>query len=167
MVLKVPIKLITLKDCNIKIEISQEDTIPRRFDIISKLRSNKPAYYTKHENSWRATTWSQYRNIVQQASKSMIELNLKPKDTICILGRNIPEWSIVNLAALMIGCVPVVNRIFVICNLSCRESTEQALEKKLHIFSIIQKQKYFSLSRKNSTTISHQNSRIVKHLRQL
>jgi acyl-coenzyme A synthetase/AMP-(fatty) acid ligase len=40
----------------------------------------------------------------------MIELNLKPKDTVCILGKNIPEWSIVNLAAMMIGCVPVVNR---------------------------------------------------------
>jgi long-chain acyl-CoA synthetase len=79
------------------------DTIPHR--LLSRAQTNPgdPAYYARHSGEWKATDFKTYAEQTTAAARALIALGFKEGDAVCILGFNCPEWSIVDLAAMMAG----------------------------------------------------------------
>jgi long-chain acyl-CoA synthetase len=65
-----------------------------------------PAYYVREGGSWRATNWGAYSDQVTQAGRALIALGFEPGQTVCILGFNRPEWTVMDLAAMGAGGAP-------------------------------------------------------------
>jgi long-chain acyl-CoA synthetase len=82
------------------------DTIPVRLFEQAKTRPSAPAYYVKTSGGWRMTTWREYADEVRAATKSLLALGFEPKQTVCILGFNRPEWTIMDLACMCAGGAP-------------------------------------------------------------
>ncbi len=56
---------------------------------------------------WQEFTWADYLNRVRRFSLGLMELGLRPGDALAIIGDNRPEWLIAELAAQVVGAVPV------------------------------------------------------------
>ncbi len=82
------------------------DSIPARLFATAARTPDAPAYHAKVGGSWVATSWKDYVGEVRQAARALIALELKPMDTVCILGFNRPEWVVFDLAALVAGGAP-------------------------------------------------------------
>ena len=65
-----------------------------------------PAYHCKEGGTWRPTPWKKYAEEVREAARALMALGLEPGDTICLLGFNRPEWTTLDLAAMMVGGIP-------------------------------------------------------------
>lgn len=81
-------------------------SIPEAFMETVKRVADKPAYFVRGENGWNATSWTEYGEQVRAAAKALIALGVNPGETVCILSYNRPEWTIMDVAAMMIGAVP-------------------------------------------------------------
>jgi len=68
-----------------------------------RLRPELPAYYVKSGDDWLPTSWREYVSQVRQAARALIALGMEPKESVCILGFNRPEWAIMNLASMLAG----------------------------------------------------------------
>jgi long-chain acyl-CoA synthetase len=68
-----------------------------------RLRPELPAYYVKSGDDWLHTTWREYVSQIRQAARALIALGMEPKESVCILGFNRPEWAIMNLASMLAG----------------------------------------------------------------
>jgi long-chain acyl-CoA synthetase len=79
------------------------DTIASRILNNAKIRPYAPAYYVKHDNRWRATSWKRYASEVKGAGKALIALGFQQGDKVSILGFNRPDWVILNVAAMAAG----------------------------------------------------------------
>ncbi len=79
------------------------DTVLHRLHENGRSRANAPAYYVRTKDHWVPTTWKEYLGEVRQAAKALIALGLEPKQGICILGFNRPEWCIFDLGGLLAG----------------------------------------------------------------
>jgi long-chain acyl-CoA synthetase len=82
------------------------DTIPHRLLQRAKKSPNDPAYYVREGGGWKSTNWGTYSDQVTRAGRALIALGLEPGDTVCILGFNRPEWTIMDLAAMGAGGAP-------------------------------------------------------------
>ncbi|HSN81291.1 MAG TPA: long-chain fatty acid--CoA ligase [Polyangiales bacterium] len=82
------------------------DTIPNRLLQRAKRSPNDPAYYVRKGGSWEPTTWWKYSEQVTQAGRALIALGFQPGQTVCILGFNRPEWTIIDLATMGAGGAP-------------------------------------------------------------
>jgi len=80
---------------------------PRRFLTTAARAPETPAYYTRGATDWRPTTWATFRDQVQCAARGLLALGVKPGDKISILAYNRPEWVILDIAAMMVGAVPI------------------------------------------------------------
>ncbi|WP_068088674.1 AMP-dependent synthetase/ligase [Polycladidibacter stylochi] len=69
-------------------------------------QSEQPAYYIRGEHEWEMTNWAEYGAQVRQAARALIALGVHQGDSICILSYNRPEWTILDMAAMMIGVIP-------------------------------------------------------------
>lgn len=85
----------------------QADTIPTRLMQQARHRPHAPAYYVKHRDIWRPTTWKAYVTEVRRAARALIALGLEPGGKVAQLGFNCPEWSICQLGAMCAGGVGV------------------------------------------------------------
>ncbi|MGE5453176.1 MAG: AMP-dependent synthetase/ligase [Acidobacteriota bacterium] len=79
---------------------------PARFLRSAARHADQPGYFVRDANDWQPTTWAQYGQQVQQAARALIALGVQAGDIVCILGFNRPEWSIMDMAAMMVGAVP-------------------------------------------------------------
>ncbi len=64
----------------------------------------------KRAGSWRALTYSQLREVVEQVACGLAAVGLRPVESkVAIVGENRPEWAISYLAAACTGivCVPI------------------------------------------------------------
>ena len=68
-----------------------------------RLRPELPAYYVKSGDDWLHTAWREYVSQIRQAARALIALGMEPKESVCILGFNRPEWAIMNLASMLAG----------------------------------------------------------------
>ena len=82
------------------------DTIPNRLLQRAKKSPNDPAYYVREGGSWKPTSWGTYSDEVMQAGRALIALGFEPEQTVCILGFNRPEWTIMDVAAMGAGGAP-------------------------------------------------------------
>jgi long-chain acyl-CoA synthetase len=80
-----------------------ENTILHKLIENERIRPNHPAYYVKSDGAWVPTTWREYVSQVRQAARALIALGMEPKESVCILGFNRPEWVIMNLASMLAG----------------------------------------------------------------
>ena len=56
---------------------------------------------------WQEFTWADYHRRVREFALGLMELGLAPGDALAIIGDNRPEWLIAELAAQVVGAVPV------------------------------------------------------------
>jgi long-chain acyl-CoA synthetase len=82
------------------------DTIPNRLLQRGQKSPNDPAYYVREGGSWKPTNWGTYSDEVVQAGRALIALGFEPGQTVCILGFNRPEWTIMDVAAMGAGGAP-------------------------------------------------------------
>jgi long-chain acyl-CoA synthetase len=80
---------------------------PQRFLTTAATAANGPAYFTRGPFTWQPTTWSVFADQVQRAALGLIALGVVPGDRISILAYNRPEWVILDLAAMMVGGIPI------------------------------------------------------------
>ena len=52
-------------------------------------------------------TWDEYGTAVRKVAAALVASGIETGDTVAILSYNSPEWVIVDVAAMMIGAVPV------------------------------------------------------------
>ncbi|KZL09428.1 Long-chain-fatty-acid--CoA ligase FadD15 [Pseudovibrio axinellae] len=81
-------------------------SIPKAFTETAERLAEKPAYFVRGEATWEVTSWSEYGQQVRNAAKALLALDVKPGDVVCILSYNRPEWTILDVAAMMIGAIP-------------------------------------------------------------
>ncbi|SDQ72283.1 long-chain fatty acid--CoA ligase [Pseudovibrio sp. Tun.PSC04-5.I4] len=81
-------------------------SIPKAFTETVARLADKPAYLVRGETGWEATSWRDYNQQVRSAAKALLALGVNPGDAVCILSYNRPEWTIMDIAAMMIGAVP-------------------------------------------------------------
>jgi long-chain acyl-CoA synthetase len=72
----------------------------------AKKSANDPAYYVREKGGWKATSWGAYSSQVTRAGRALMALGFKPGQTVCILGFNHPEWTIMDVAAMGAGGAP-------------------------------------------------------------
>lgn len=65
-----------------------------------------PAWWSRHGEDWRCTSWAQVAADVRTAARALISLGLEPGDRVCILGFNRPAWVTGDVAAMAAGGVP-------------------------------------------------------------
>jgi long-chain acyl-CoA synthetase len=80
---------------------------PQAFLDTAARLGEAPAYFTRGETAWQATSWATFAGQVRRAAGGLVALGVKPGDRVAILAYNRPEWVIADLAAMMAGAVPV------------------------------------------------------------
>jgi long-chain acyl-CoA synthetase len=68
---------------------------------------DRPVFYTRAGNGWDSQTWSDFENQVQDAACAFLAKGLTRGASVAILAGNIPEWAIVDIAAIAAGGVGV------------------------------------------------------------
>ena len=81
-------------------------SIPEAFLETAARYSDKPGYFVRGSSDWEATSWHEFGKQVCNAARSLLALGIKAGDTVCILSYNRPEWTIMDMAAMLIGAVP-------------------------------------------------------------
>jgi len=80
-------------------------SIPARLMATSERLAQEPAYFVRGPQGWEPTSWQAYAQQVRQAARALVALGVRPGDAVCILGFNRPEWTTMDLAAMMVGAV--------------------------------------------------------------
>ncbi|MEM7302091.1 MAG: long-chain fatty acid--CoA ligase [Pseudomonadota bacterium] len=79
---------------------------PQRLLDMASAKPDAVAYRVLNGTNWETTSWKAYADEVETAARGLIHFGVKPGDTVCILGSNQPEWTIMALAAMMAGGAP-------------------------------------------------------------
>jgi long-chain acyl-CoA synthetase len=82
------------------------DTIPGRLINAGRTRADLPAYHTRVDGTWVATSWAGYADQTRAVGEALIALGLEAGQKVCILGFNRPEWIQMDIAAMAVGGVP-------------------------------------------------------------
>ena len=82
------------------------DTIPARLQEQARIRPHAVAYAEKIDGRWLKADYRRLIDEVRRAARALMALGLQPGGTVCILGFNRPEWSILDYAAMSAGGVP-------------------------------------------------------------
>ncbi len=80
-------------------------SIPARFMATSQRLASEPAYYVRGAHTWEPTRWQDYAAQVRQAARALVALGVQPGEAVCILGFNRPEWTTMDMAAMMVGAM--------------------------------------------------------------
>jgi long-chain acyl-CoA synthetase len=82
------------------------ETIPGRLFHQAKLRPQAPAYHVRSGGQWTVTNYADYADQTRSCGKALMALGLDEGQTTCILGFNRPEWTVMDIATMAIGCAP-------------------------------------------------------------
>ena len=66
-----------------------------------------PVFYSREGDGWRSQTWSDFEEQVLNVACAFLDKGLTKGASVAILAGNIPEWSIVDIAAIAAGGVGV------------------------------------------------------------
>lgn len=80
---------------------------PERFLNTAARAPTAAACFARGEAGWEATTWSDLAGQVQRAARGFLALGVKPGDRVAVLSYNRREWVVLDLAAMMVGAVPI------------------------------------------------------------
>jgi long-chain acyl-CoA synthetase len=83
------------------------ETLP--YYILENLRKNpeKTALREKDFGIWQETTWEEFAEKIVRLAMYLESLGLQRGENISIIGDNKPEWVIAELAAQLLGAVPI------------------------------------------------------------
>jgi len=81
-------------------------TIPARLFEQANLRPQSPAYHVRVAGDWKPTNYAEYAAQTLACGKALMGLGIEPGSTTCILGFNRPEWCVMDIATMAVGCVP-------------------------------------------------------------
>ena len=86
-------------------------TIPELFFNRVKASAQKEAVMWKEAGRWVSKTWSQLEQEVRETARGVSDW-VEPRDIVCILSENRPEWWIDDLSILGLGCAsaPICRR---------------------------------------------------------
>lgn len=82
------------------------ESVPHRLRVHAQERPTAAAYFERHEEGWRSTSWRDYAEEVERAARAMIHLGVAEGDAPTIIGFNAASWSIAHLAGMMLGGKP-------------------------------------------------------------
>src|SRR5215203_5485745 len=68
---------------------------------------DRPVFYTRDSSGWQPQTWNDFEAKVHDAACAFLAKGLTKGAGVAILAGNIPEWSIVDIAAIAAGGVGV------------------------------------------------------------
>ena len=68
---------------------------------------DRPVFYKRDVNGWAGQTWNDFEEKVHDAACSFLAKGLTKGASVAILAGNIPEWSIMDIAAIAAGGVGV------------------------------------------------------------
>jgi len=80
----------------------QPKTIPELFFRRTRASAGEEALLYKSGGRWNPTTWEACEVAVREIARAMAP-SIQPKDIVCILSENRPEWWFADLATLSIG----------------------------------------------------------------
>ena len=66
-----------------------------------------PVFFTREGNRWHSQSWAQFEEKVHDLACAFLAKSLTNGASVAILAGNIPEWSIVDIAAIAAGGVGV------------------------------------------------------------
>ncbi|WP_407332103.1 AMP-dependent synthetase/ligase [Enterovibrio sp. 27052020O] len=84
-----------------------------KFHIVNRIREqvkaqgDKTALRFQTGKGWGDISWRQFGQRIDDISRAMLVSGLAVQDKIAIFANNCPEWTIADMAALQIRCVPV------------------------------------------------------------
>lgn len=84
-----------------------------KFHIVNRIReqvkkqNNKTALRYQTQDGWADVSWHDFGDEIDTISLAMLNAGLAPQETIGIFSANCEKWTITDLAALQIRCVPV------------------------------------------------------------
>jgi len=79
------------------------ETLPQFLQKHAQETPDKIAVRLRDYGIWQAVTWKEYYDNVKYFSMGLVNLGLKPEETIAIIGDNRPEWVMAELAAQSAG----------------------------------------------------------------
>ena len=79
------------------------ETFPQFLLQHAQQNPDKVAMRLRDYGIWQAITWRQYYEHVKYFALGLVDLGLKPEETIAIIGDNRPEWIMAELAAQSVG----------------------------------------------------------------
>ena len=83
-------------------------TLPQLFlDAVERFGTKRAALRFKAEGEWRNITHHELALRVLHVGVGLRDLGVNPGDRVAILSTNRPEWTIADLACLMVGCADV------------------------------------------------------------
>jgi long-chain acyl-CoA synthetase len=82
-----------------------QDTLPRLFRHVVRVRGDRPALREKHLGIWRSISWREYGEKVRQVGLGLVALGLRPKDVVSVIADNCPEWLYADLGTMSAGGV--------------------------------------------------------------
>src|SRR5829696_2239334 len=68
---------------------------------------HRPVFFTREGGGWKSQTWSEFENKVHDVGCAFLAKGLSKGASVAILAGNIPEWTIVDIAAIATGGVSV------------------------------------------------------------
>ena len=69
--------------------------------------NERPVFFTRENDGWNSQTWSDVEEQVHDAACALLAKGLTKGASVAILAGNIPEWSVVDVAAIAAGGVGV------------------------------------------------------------
>jgi long-chain acyl-CoA synthetase len=72
-----------------------------------RVRGDTVALRVKWHRQWEETTWPQLDATLHAAANALLEFGLAEKEAVGILAANRPEWTVADVATLMVRGVPV------------------------------------------------------------
>ncbi len=66
-----------------------------------------PVFYSRESGGWSSQTWNDFEEQVLNAACALLAKGLTKGSSVAILAGNIPEWSIIDIAAIAAGGVGV------------------------------------------------------------
>ncbi|MFH1336506.1 MAG: AMP-binding protein, partial [Candidatus Zixiibacteriota bacterium] len=78
-------------------------TLPALLFDRAKSSESEIAFRFKEFGIYKGVTWGDYRENVENFASGLIELGLKPGDTVAVMGEPCPEWCYADLGTLSAG----------------------------------------------------------------
>src|SRR5262245_21409463 len=82
-----------------------QDTLPRLFRHVVRMRGEQTALREKHLGIWRSISWREYGEKARHAGLGLVTLGLRPRDVVSVIADNCPEWLYTDLGTLSVGGV--------------------------------------------------------------
>ena len=86
---------------------SRPDTIAKAFLATARANPDLPALRWKEGDEWQEWSFATYEDLVARAAAGLLAEGVERGDRVVLMLRNTPHFHVLDIAALMIGAVPI------------------------------------------------------------